>query len=236
MFRNCNPRGNDHPPTFLPTTRTFGNALKRHDTHDISYCTLMKFIPPLSSGSDPYKYPEVAIPTWLFFFFFWPHCTACRILVPQAGIKPSRPATDAWSPNHWTSRDFPLHGFLKSALLNIDGRRGNNVRWWQVLKMLSSKLLITLNCSFNCLLYGLAIVSWTFFSCNKLITEEYLKSMEGASLVAQWLRICLPMQGTQVPSLAQEDPTCRGATKPVCHNYWACALESTSHNYWSLRA
>ena len=41
----------------------------------------------------------------------------------------------------------------------------------------------------------------------------------GTSLVAQWLRIHLPMQGTQVQALAQEDPTCRGATKPVHHNY-----------------
>ena len=24
-----------------------------------------------------------------------------------------------------------------------------------------------------------------------------------------------------------------GATKLVCHNYWACALEPTSHNYWA---
>ena len=29
--------------------------------------------------------------------------------------------------------------------------------------------------------------------------------------MAQWLRIRLPMQGTRV----REDPTCRGATKPV---------------------
>ena len=29
------------------------------------------------------------------------------------------------------------------------------------------------------------------------------------------------MQGTQVRALVQEDPTCRGATKPVRHNYWA---------------
>ena len=43
--------------------------------------------------------------------------------------------------------------------------------------------------------------------------------------MAQWLRICLPMQGTRVWSLVREDPTCRGATKPVRHNYWACALE-----------
>ena len=40
-----------------------------------------------------------------------------------------------------------------------------------------------------------------------------------ASLVAQWLRICLPMQGTRVRALVWEDPTCRGATKPVRHNY-----------------
>ena len=40
----------------------------------------------------------------------------------------------------------------------------------------------------------------------------------GASLVAQWLRVCLPMQGTWVRALVWEDPTCRGATKPVSHN------------------
>ena len=40
-----------------------------------------------------------------------------------------------------------------------------------------------------------------------------------ASLVAQWLRVCLPMQGTQVRALVWEDPTYRGATKPLCHNY-----------------
>ena len=54
-----------------------------------------------------------------------------------------------------------------------------------------------------------------------------------ASLVAQWLRIRLPMQGIQVRTLVQEDPTCCGATKPVSHNYWACAVEPASHNYWS---
>ena len=44
-----------------------------------------------------------------------------------------------------------------------------------------------------------------------------------ASLVAQWLRVCLPMQGTRVRALVWEDPTCRGATRPMSHNYWACA-------------
>ena len=59
------------------------------------------------------------------------------------------------------------------------------------------------------------------------------KKLAGASLVAQWLRICLSMQATRVQALVREDPTCRGATKPVRHNYWACALEPTSHNYWA---
>ena len=45
-----------------------------------------------------------------------------------------------------------------------------------------------------------------------------IKTTSGASLVAQRLRIRLAMQGTQVRSLVQEDPTCRGATKPVRHN------------------
>ena len=41
----------------------------------------------------------------------------------------------------------------------------------------------------------------------------------GASLVAQWLRVCLLMQGKRVRALVWEDPTCRGATGPVSHNY-----------------
>ena len=45
------------------------------------------------------------------------------------------------------------------------------------------------------------------------------RHMLGTSLVAQWLRIHLPMQGTRVRALVREDPTCRGATKPVLHNY-----------------
>ena len=40
-----------------------------------------------------------------------------------------------------------------------------------------------------------------------------------ASLVAQWLRICLLMQGTRVRALVWEDPACRGAAGPVSHNY-----------------
>ena len=46
----------------------------------------------------------------------------------------------------------------------------------------------------------------------------------------------LATQGLLVQSLVQEDPTCSGATKLMHHNYWNCALEPISRNYWSLSA
>ena len=51
---------------------------------------------------------------------------------------------------------------------------------------------------------------------QQCVLNKYLLRI---SLVAQWLRILLPMQGTRVQALVQEDLTCRGATKPVRHNY-----------------
>ena len=50
---------------------------------------------------------------------------------------------------------------------------------------------------------------------GQLMHQESLR----ASLVAQWLRICLPMQGTRVRALVWEDPICRGVTGPVSHSY-----------------
>ena len=50
-------------------------------------------------------------------------------------------------------------------------------------------------------------------------TFEQENKKGGTSLVAQWLRIRLPTQGTRAQALVREDPTCRGATKPTCHNY-----------------
>ena len=41
----------------------------------------------------------------------------------------------------------------------------------------------------------------------------------GTSLVVQWLRICMLVQGTRVGSQLQEDSTGPGTTEPVHHNY-----------------
>ena len=36
-----------------------------------------------------------------------------------------------------------------------------------------------------------------------------------------------------VQSLIWDNPTCRRATKPLCHNDWSCALEPESYNHWT---
>ena len=50
-------------------------------------------------------------------------------------------------------------------------------------------------------------------------TNEINRNGCRACLVAQWLRIPLPMQGTWVQALVPEDPTYHGATKPMHHSY-----------------
>ena len=56
--------------------------------------------------------------SFFFFFlllllFFWLHSVACRIIVPQPGIEPASPAVEAWSLNHWTTREIPVVSFSK---------------------------------------------------------------------------------------------------------------------------
>ena len=45
------------------------------------------------------------------------------------------------------------------------------------------------------------------------------------SLVVQWVRIHLTMQGTWIQYLVQEDSMYERATEPMCHNYSTCILE-----------
>ena len=59
--------------------------------------------------------------------------------------------------------------------------------------------------------------SWgNHFQCN-IIT---LKKIYGGYVVVQRLWICLPIQWSWLQSLLWENPTCHGATKSMCHNYW----------------
>ncbi len=52
---------------------------------------------------------------------------------------------------------------------------------------------------------------------NENVGPLVQKVLGGASLVAQWLGVRLPMQGTRVRALVREDPTCHGAAGPVSH-------------------
>ena len=62
---------------------------------------------------------------------------------------------------------------------------------------------------------------------NKILANQ------GASLVAQVIRVHLPVQGTQVPSLVREDPSRHGAAKLTRHNLQASIPEPTNHNRWA---
>ena len=76
----------------------------------------------------------------------------------------------------------------------------------------------------------------TMYSYNSIIKRQvtqFKNEQRRASLVAQWLRIRLPVLEKWVQFLIQEDPPCCRATKPVYHNYWACAPEPGSCNYWA---
>ena len=72
--------------------------------------------------------------------------------------------------------------------------------------------------------------AWNSDTCYSL--DEPWKHAR-TSLVVVWTRMRLSMQGMQVQSLLQEDPTRCGAAKPVYHNYWACTLEPESHSHWA---
>ena len=62
-------------------------------------------------------------------------------------------------------------------------------------------------------------------SVSKQRKNIMLEGRKGTPLVEQWIRICLPMQGTRVQFLVREDSTWYRAPKPVCHNYWAFMLQ-----------
>jgi len=56
---------------------------------------------------------------------------------------------------------------------------------------------------------------------GRLLEEEKTSRTKHreTSVVVQWLRMHLAMQGTQVRSLVQGNPKCWGAAKAVSHSY-----------------
>ena len=67
----------------------------------------------LSHLLPPWQPPAYSLRPWFcfcfigrFFYVFWPHCMACRILVLWSGITPRSLAVKTLSPNHWTAMKF----------------------------------------------------------------------------------------------------------------------------------
>ena len=85
------------------------------------------------------------------------------------------------------------------------------------------------------------VFTWNHFSPGADMTQPrlfcFLKNTTNrTSLVAQWIKIYLPTQGTQVWFLVREDSTCCRATKPVGRNYWARALQQEMPPRWEACA
>ena len=54
----------------------------------------------------------IVMPFLSFFFFFWPYCVVCGILVPWPGIEPGPLAMKVLTPNHWITREVLSHFFI----------------------------------------------------------------------------------------------------------------------------
>ena len=107
---------------------------------------------------------------------------------------------------------------------------GTNEKFWSSLLLEGGKLVQTLWRAILALPIMIKIpfhlvssTTWNLLNeytlqnlCIKMFIEVLFVILEisGTSLVAQWLRIRLPMQGTQVRALVREDPTCHGALSP----------------------
>ena len=128
----------------------------------------------------------------------------CITVIGFADIEPS---CHPWDKSHWIMVydpfDVPLnllcYCFFEDFCIYV------HQRYWPVI------------------LFFCDIFVWFWYQGDAGLVEWVQKCFFRASLVAQWLRICLPMQGTRVRALVWEDPTCRGATRPVSHKCWACA-------------
>ena len=82
---------------------------------------------PFSSCPSTWKYwhsawrvPKLTIlSSFSTSFFFLAHTVACGILIPWWGIKPTPPALEALSLNHWTTREVPVHPYFNESLFNL---------------------------------------------------------------------------------------------------------------------
>ena len=119
---------------------------------------------------------------------------------PPPTVLGSRTVSHASSLQHKGEPPGPRYFIIQCHLVSSSSRL--------FLKFTHPKLSLVFHCQMN----NTSIKYYYWFILKK--------SMHGTSLVVQWLRMHLPMQGTLVWSLVWEDSTCPWATKSENHK-WA---------------
>ena len=134
---------------------------------------------------------------------------------------------------------LPLNGIMAASTARVVLLARSQGDVFRAFRLEWSSHRKELECCCYCLWPGIAFLFYQLFICRvkqfcqKLCKHVRMHSVlnkmkghssiteERTSLVAQWLRIRLPRQGTWVRALGREDPTCGVATKPMRHSYWA---------------
>ena len=111
------------------------------------------------------------------------------------------------------SPEFPGGGACIGSTLHMAPAQHFYTLLWLELDALPKVVKVLMSRTFECNL----IWKHGFWSFNQVKMRSWV------SLLVQWWRMCLPMQGTWVRSLVQEDATFQGKTKPV-------HLEPVLHN------
>ena len=108
----------------------------------------------------------------------------------------------------WTGAcQAPVHGILQARIMKWVAKPSFRDIWVYVCIYVYTH---THTCASKLLKLEVKIctLDYTFYFHKKSVKVSFITCGSGTSLVVQWVGICLPMQGTQILSLAQEDSTC----------------------------
>ena len=115
-------------------------------------------------------------------------------------------------------------------MISEEGTLRAKISWKLGPLQLTAKMGIPRESSWRKIKVLTTVNTWMIRKWNSFIVD--IKNvLDLSKIYSLWNRICLPMMGTWIPSLVQEDSTCLGAAKPMSHNYWAWASEPMSHRY-----
>ena len=81
--------------------------------------------------------------------------------------------------------------------------------------------------------YHSSIVAWRIPWTLQFMESQSRTWRSDFHFTSQWIKICLPTEGTCVLSLVQEGSTYPRATKPTSHYYQGHALDPRGCNYWA---